>query len=728
MLNKHFFILFILLGNLGFSQSECYNSDFSTGDFSGWEGYTGMADIPNKNKGFNDTQHKIITTSTFDPRTCGGLKTIPEGETFSAKLGNELNGSQGEALVYTMNVTPENSIFLYKYAIVVQDPGHKPSDQPGFSVRITNVSGVTIDPLCGDYHVYAGERDQDFINCTYTDPQNGARKTVKWTQWKTVGVNLSAYIGQVIKIEFATKDCLPGEHFGYAYISAKCARLKADLKVCASDATFNLTAPIGFNKYLWTYEGQPVGLAEQSISLPLADYPEGAIFECIMTAFSNANVCESKIQIVLTKPTKVVPLFEAIASCNTSQTTFNPVIFKNQTVTNEPNIKWNWDFGDGTTSSEKDIKHIFANSGNYNVKLTATTESGCTFNLIKPVLINNNPTAEPVLNLNQKFCNQNATISAINIGNQNLKWFSSLTSTVELLGTTPLVDKTTYYSSIIDNGCLGKRLAFVASVSNLAAPAGDATQYFCTIDKPIIADIVTKGTGIKWFKSLTDTNALNVSTSLINGIYYAIQTDLQTGCESKERLKVSIVLQDPANTLPQSYKKELCLDDELVIRALRDNKAEMIFYDSENAINPLSDNSPVRSGTTYYASIFDPETNCESIKRSAILVSVIPCQLVIYNSITIDGNDMNNHFVIKNIEFFPENTVEIYNRFGQLVYKTAKYGINENYFYGEANAGEVFQKSKKLPTGSYFYIINFKKTVSSENNLQKGFLYISNNE
>ena len=728
MLNKNFFLLFILFVNLGFSQSECYNSDFSEGTFSGWEGYSGTYSRPKRDKGFKQFRHTIITEPTLDPRTCDMLVTIPPGETFSAKLGNESVRSEAEVLVYSMNVTPENSIFLYKYAIVVEDPDHLPKEQPQFSVAITDVDGKIIDPLCGDYKVYAGQPEQNFNTCEYIDPKTHNVRIVKWTNWKTVGLNLSAYIGTTVKIEFTTKDCALHEHFGYAYISAKCTKLKANLKACANDLSFDLIAPYGFSKYLWTYLGQPVGTNSSTTSLALADYPEGAIFECTMTAFSNSNLCESKIEIILTKPTKITPLFEAKTSCNIAQIELDPLIFENQTVTNEPNVKWNWDFGDGSTSIEKTPKHIYTNSGQYNVNLTATSESGCTFNLSKTILINNNPILEPILDPDQNFCNQNATIGTINVGAQNLKWYSSLTSTEELTVSTVLVDKTTYYAAVYDNGCSGKRIGFTASVSNLPAPIGNAMQYFCTINKPTISDIDAKGNGIKWFKNLTDTNALITSTALTNTTYYAAQTDLQTGCESKDRLTVNVVLEDPANILPASYKKELCLDDELLIRALRDNNTTMIFYDSENAVIPLSENTPVTNGSTYYASIFDSKTNCESTKRSAVLVSIIPCQLVVYNSITIDGNDLNDHFVIKNIEFFPENTVEIYNRFGQLVYHTAKYGINENYFYGEANAGEVFQKSKKLPTGSYFYVINFKKNNSSGNNLQKGFLYISNNE
>ncbi|RKR05504.1 PKD domain-containing protein [Flavobacterium sp. 90] len=728
MINKYLFLLFILFANLGFSQSECYNSDFSEGTFSGWEGYTGTYNRPKKDKGFKETRQTIITESTLDPRTGNMLATLPPGEKFAAKLGNESAGAETEVLIYSMNVTPENSIFLYKYAVVVEDPDHTPKEQPQFSVTITDVNGQTIDPLCGDYNVYAGQPDQNFNTYEYIDLKTHRTRIVKWTDWKTVGVNLSAYIGTTVKIEFTTKDCALKEHFGYAYISAKCNKLKADLKVCSNTPTFDLIAPFGFNKYLWTYLGKPVGTNSSTTSLPVADYPKGAIFECTMTAYSNSNLCESKIEIILTKPTKITPLFEAITSCNTSQTTFNPIVFENQSITTETNVKWNWDFGDGSTSIEKSPKHVYTNSGRYIVNLTATSESGCTFNSSEPISINNNPILEPILNPDQNFCNQNATIGSINVGSQNLKWYSSLTSTEELALSTALVDKTIYYAAVYDNGCTGKRIGFTASVSNFSPPTGDAIQYFCTINKPTIIDLDAKGDGIKWFKNPTDKNALITSTALTNATYYAAQTDLKTGCESKERLKVTVVLEDPENILPASYTKQLCLDDELLISSLKDNNTEMIFYSSENATIPLSENTPVKNGSTYYASISDSKTNCESAKRAAILVSVVPCQLVVFNSITIDGNDLNDHFVVKNIEFFPENTVEIYNRFGQLVYHTAKYGVNENYFYGEANAGEVFQKSKKLPTGSYFYVINFKKNISSENNLQKGFLYISNNE
>jgi hypothetical protein len=41
-------------------------------------------------------------------------------------------------------------------------------------------------------------------------------------------------------------------------------------------------------------------------------------------------------------------------------------------------VTWNWDFGDGKTSTEKDPVHIYEGGGYYNVRLTVTGEDGST--------------------------------------------------------------------------------------------------------------------------------------------------------------------------------------------------------------------------------------------------------------------------------------------------------------------------------------------------------------
>lgn len=47
-------------------------------------------------------------------------------------------------------------------------------------------------------------------------------------------------------------------------------------------------------------------------------------------------------------------------------------------VTDSLDIKWLWDFGDGTVSEERDPYHEYAKEGIYEVRLTITTADGCT--------------------------------------------------------------------------------------------------------------------------------------------------------------------------------------------------------------------------------------------------------------------------------------------------------------------------------------------------------------
>ncbi len=63
------------------------------------------------------------------------------------------------------------------------------------------------------------------------------------------------------------------------------------------------------------------------------------------------------------------------------------VFFTNFTITNEPVISNQWNFADGTTSTNKDEIHSFTTPGEYIVSLTATTESGCSKTLTDTIRI-----------------------------------------------------------------------------------------------------------------------------------------------------------------------------------------------------------------------------------------------------------------------------------------------------------------------------------------------------
>ncbi|MBK9730447.1 MAG: PKD domain-containing protein [Chitinophagaceae bacterium] len=73
-----------------------------------------------------------------------------------------------------------------------------------------------------------------------------------------------------------------------------------------------------------------------------------------------------------------------------------PVSFLDQTVT-DPSTEissWDWNFGDGVTSTEPSPEHAFATDGTFSVQLIATNSNGCSDTIIKSIVINDLPVAD----------------------------------------------------------------------------------------------------------------------------------------------------------------------------------------------------------------------------------------------------------------------------------------------------------------------------------------------
>ena len=73
----------------------------------------------------------------------------------------------------------------------------------------------------------------------------------------------------------------------------------------------------------------------------------------------------------------------------------SPTIFKENCVISSGVItKMSWDFGNGNSSSVLNPVNTYTTSGKYNVKLTATSDQGCSNSIIKEVIID----AKPIVN------------------------------------------------------------------------------------------------------------------------------------------------------------------------------------------------------------------------------------------------------------------------------------------------------------------------------------------
>lgn len=523
-------IIFISLffNGTNFAQNSCPNSDFSQGSFSSWEGYTGTYSNPGQLLGVVGGQHTIITTAGIDPFTCGGLSTLPPGGTSCARLGNSNTGAQGERLRYQITVTADNALFVYKYAVVLEDAGHSPAEQPEFTVRILDQSDIQIGGSCGIYTVYGGQPGQNFQSCG----------SVTWLPWTVVGVDLTPFIGQNVQVEFSTKDCNQGGHFGYAYVAAECLPLLIDVAYCEGSNSVTLTAPPGFQSYLWSPGGQTTqSITEMNPTL-------GAMYNCSVTSFSNQGSCTVSLAAQVF-PTDVFAGFTLSPACQNVPVQFTDTSFANN---NGEVISWNWDFGDGGISQVQNPTHTYTTSGTFDVQLVAYSDDGCTDTMVQTLNIFPVPVVDFVfqdecVNSLVSFTNQSTDALAM-----TYEWDFGDASSISTLED-PTHTYTTagqYDVNLItenSNGCIDSLLQVITIFDLPAIDAGPDVQ---TCPGFQITLAASGGTSYSWDNGITDNTPF---TPIATATYTVTGTDAN-GCVNTDNLVLTFFSQPIVNAGP----------------------------------------------------------------------------------------------------------------------------------------------------------------------------------
>ena len=118
--------------------------------------------------------------------------------------------------------------------------------------------------------------------------------------------------------------------------------------------------------------------------------------------------------------------------------------------------------------------------------------------------------------------------------------------------------------------------------------------------------------------------------------------------------------------------------------------------------------------------------NSDGYCVSATVRITVENKLIVYNGISVDGNDRNRHFHIAGIENYPNNVVRIYNRWGILVFETEGYDNVRNVFSGISQARVTIEAGDKLPQGTYYYTIEYVDE-NNQKQTEAGWLYLKRN-
>ncbi len=155
-----------------------------------------------------------------------------------------------------------------------------------------------------------------------------------------------------------------------------------------------------------------------------------------------------------------------------------------------------------------------------------------------------------------------------------------------------------------------------------------------------------------------------------------------------------------------------------------------VLGDSFDSINGIF--NPYQVPVGYYTIVYEVnDPDCPQSFKINLRVDndCIPgaCETLTVNNAISANNDGDNEFLfIDDItdECYLNNTVEIYNRWGVLVFETQNYDNETNVFKGESGGRVTIKKSEELPTGTYFYIINYR-TQSGQSESIQGYLYLT---
>jgi gliding motility-associated-like protein len=239
------------------------NLDFEKGSFQGWSCYTGSTGhqdgvnvislFPSGPYYGRHTMYTRTAAQELDPY--GGFPVVcPNGSGHSIRLGNDQAGTEAEGVAYEFTIPANRNEYalIYHYAVVFQDPSHRPYEQPRMETEITNVTDNKVI-TCSSFTFYpVGSPLPGF----FLSDNPGSNTPVWCKNWTAVTVNLNGMAGKTIRLFFKTADCTFRRHFGYAYIdvNSECSGEFTGATFCRGDSAVQVEAPHGYQRYTWLTE------------------------------------------------------------------------------------------------------------------------------------------------------------------------------------------------------------------------------------------------------------------------------------------------------------------------------------------------------------------------------------------------------------------------------------------------------------------------------------------
>ncbi|WP_139377391.1 PKD domain-containing protein [Daejeonella lutea] len=398
-------------------------------------------------------------------------------------------------------------------------------------------------------------------------------------------------------------------------------------------------------------------------------------------------------------------------------------------------LSYAWDFGDTLStpqnpniSSETDPAHKYSKAGDYIVKLVVTSSSGCSTTIIKTLTVAGSvPDAAFTVLTPDKLCSDAPVIfedhTKIAFGEvTKIEWYYDYGNNPSLKFTDDNPAKRTdsprqythsypMFFSPATKTVIVRMLAFsgatcvdeeLVSVTLHAVPRVqfDPIPDICSDSQPITLTQakeihgVLSGKGTYTGKGITATGQFSQAIAGLgtHTITYTFVAD--NGCVDSKTQTITV------NPIPTaSLGPPLFVLDGADIKLPAVVTGNIISYKWSPALYLDNDDIlvPVAKPTDDITYTLTVTTDKGCIATASVFVKVLKMPEV-PNSFTPNGDGVNDTWNVKHLEFYPGATVDIFNRYGDRLFKI------ENYL----KPWDGTFNSSELPVGTYYYIINPK--------------------
>lgn len=142
------------------------------------------------------------------------------------------------------------------------------------------------------------------------------------------------------------------------------------------------------NSFFWNFGDPTTTQDTSSLFAPTWTYPAEGQYTVTLFA-ENKDGCKDTTEQIVNIKQAAFANFDYVQVCPGEPVQF----FDSSTTDIGPFVSWNWDFGDGSTSTQQNPVHSYAGTGPYNVTLNAVTSDGCEVEVTRQVVFHPIPNA-----------------------------------------------------------------------------------------------------------------------------------------------------------------------------------------------------------------------------------------------------------------------------------------------------------------------------------------------